>query len=177
MIVNAPGLSANIRGIVVTNANTSGIGGMPMPASVYTGNGVEDHAFVPFLINTNNSFGVPKVVIDSMLGALDFLVRPNGTLALPFAGVCGGQCASGEICPYMACITNAGEATGGNATNVVYEGQGYDLAAGASVTLTFSGEIDYAGGHVLVLPQKGSAWRLVVIGDDGVEADTGVTAS
>jgi DNA-binding transcriptional ArsR family regulator len=98
-----------------------------------------------------------------MLQVLNFIVNSNGTLALP--RVSGGVGAE----PMMPVTC---ENCFKNSTN-----SGYLLQPGASVTLTFSGEIIYANGHIRITPAIGDNYRMFVVGNRGSEATTNVTAS
>ncbi|MCL5238888.1 MAG: winged helix-turn-helix domain-containing protein [Candidatus Marsarchaeota archaeon] len=92
------------------------------------------------------------------LRVLNFIVTSNGTLALPFLGAG----ASPEMQTCDNCFQND---------------SGYVLQAGSSVNLTFSGQIDYANGHIRVTPINGSLWELTVIGDGGAHTATNVTVT
>ncbi|MDE1855241.1 MAG: ArsR family transcriptional regulator [Candidatus Micrarchaeota archaeon] len=100
---------------------------------------------------------------------LNFIVTTNGTLELPFIGS-GCYCTS-NVCPMedqasIACIED-----GGNGSF------GYTLQPGASVTLNFTGQIEYANGHIRITPVQGSQWELVVQGEEGARASTNVTVA
>jgi DNA-binding transcriptional ArsR family regulator len=109
---------------------------------------------------------------------LNFLVTANGTLVLPFLSGSGGGCKCPSVgpCPEAAipCLPIAPIASIENGTE---NGFGYVLGTGASVTLTFNGQIEYANGHLRITPVIGSAWKLVVQGDQGAEAATNVTVT
>ena len=109
---------------------------------------------------------------------LNFIVTANGTLVLPFlSGPRGGcKCPEAGPCPLAAipCLPRAPIASIENGTE---NGFGYVLGTGASVTLTFIGQIEYANGHLRITPVIGSAWKLVVQGDQGAEAATNVTVT
>ncbi|MDE1873832.1 MAG: ArsR family transcriptional regulator [Candidatus Micrarchaeota archaeon] len=102
--------------------------------------------------------------------SLDFIVTTNGTLELPF--VSAGCACEGMICPMaeqasIACIIQGG----GNGSF------GYTLQPGASATLNFTGQIEYANGHIRITPTQGSQWELVVQGEEGARATTNITVS
>ncbi|MGA3020368.1 MAG: winged helix-turn-helix transcriptional regulator [Candidatus Micrarchaeales archaeon] len=99
-----------------------------------------------------------------MLQVLNFIVTKNGTLVLP--RVSGGVGIEGPMMPEIC--DNCFE----NSTN-----SGYLLQPGASATLTFSGEIVYANGHIRITPAIGEKYRILVVGDRGSEATTNVIAS
>lgn len=102
-----------------------------------------------------------------MLGLLDFMVTSNGTLVLPSINVrcpCTGE--GLRACPM--CII-AGPEVG------IFNRTGYELQAGATATLTYSGSILYADGHLTVTPTIGSKYELVVMGSEGAHAQTNVT--
>ena len=176
-VVSLPWVSASVRGTGNASANTGILGGMPLLVnSAGQRNMGEDHAFVPFFANVNGTFRVSGPVIGTMFGTLDFLVEANGTLVLPLIGACG-QCALGTICPNTACVAKADGVSNSGRVDALYSNGGYSLAAGASATFTFSGQITYADGHLLVLPANGSEWKLVVTGQNGAEVETNVTAA
>jgi DNA-binding transcriptional ArsR family regulator len=109
---------------------------------------------------------------------LNFIVTANGTLVLPFlSGPSGGcKCPAAGPCPMAAipCLPIAPIASIENGTE---NGFGYVLGTGASVTLTFNGQIEYADGHLKITPVIGSRWKLVVQGEQGAEATTNVTVT
>lgn len=160
MSVNAPGINASVMGIAAGMFGNGNQGN--------EGNG-QGHMFVPFAANVNGNITVSPMVISNMLGVLNFLVAPNGTLVLPFVGACGP---AGTVC-----IGNGNKTSNGNGMGLVYEGEGYALASGASATFTFSGQITYANGRIVALPESGKTWTLAVTGEDGVQAETNVTSS
>lgn len=87
---------------------------------------------------------------------LNFIVAQNGTLVLP--RLSGGIGVTPMVC------------------DICTNSTGYVLAPGASVSLTFSGEILYANGEMKIVPTAGSKWQLVVSGEEGAHAQANVTA-
>lgn len=95
-----------------------------------------------------------------MFQMLNFIVARNGTLVLPSISK-----NEGPAMPLMC------ENCFGSSPDL-----GYVLKPGASVTLRFSGSMLYADEHMQMSPVKGSAYELIVTGQDGVEARLNVTA-
>lgn len=152
-MVNALGVRAHIHGGFWANATVSST------AEPFGGNLLNKtliHTFIPFAAAVNGNFQVSQTVLGDMLGAMVFNVEPDGTLVLPVCADAG-----------IACAANFDN---GN-------GEGYSLAAGASATFTFSGQITYAGGRILVLPVQGSAWNIAVTGEHGAETNAKVTVT
>jgi DNA-binding transcriptional ArsR family regulator len=106
-----------------------------------------------------------------MLGVLNFIVTSNGTLVLPFVGG-GCSCSGGgnRACPdIVPCIM--GEPGVG-----IFNGTGFELKAGATATLIYSGSMLYANDHLRITPVIGSKYKLVVMGERDAHAQTNVTA-
>ena len=85
-----------------------------------------------------------------MFQSLNFAVEQNGTLVSPSEPSMGGP--------------------------ELYKMAGYSLAAGSSATFTFNGPLLAEGGHVIVTPVVGSAYKVVVAGE-GAFTTANVSAS
>ncbi|MEM3791411.1 MAG: hypothetical protein QXL16_01620, partial [Candidatus Micrarchaeaceae archaeon] len=78
---------------------------------------------------------------------LNFLVESNGTLALPFS------------------------------TEDFENDSGIQVAPHSTVKLAFSSPISFGHGLLLVFPEKGSVYRIVISGEESARASANVTAS
>ncbi len=123
--------------------------------------GHESMSFPAFSNLTINSTAINvtgNITLEEELGAshaylrqLTFLVNSSGALVLP----------------------------SGSETSDGFNGTGYVLASGASVTLTFNGSISYGNGKITDTLISGSAYGITIMGDPGVlvRSNGTVTAS
>ncbi len=58
-----------------------------------------------------------------------------------------------------------------------FNGSGYQLAAGQSATFNFTGQMAQGDGNLVVRLENGSAYRIVVRGEEGLSASANVTAT
>ena len=56
-------------------------------------------------------------------------------------------------------------------------GFGYNLSAGATHTFTFNGTLSFGEGHIVITPQNGTAYRIVVGGEESASASMSATAT
>ncbi|MEM3841572.1 MAG: hypothetical protein QXN59_02690, partial [Candidatus Micrarchaeaceae archaeon] len=85
------------------------------------------------------------------LRTFNFIIAPNGTLVIP---------------------SSSGEFDFGKDF-----GFGYNLSAESNVTLTFSGELSFGNGRIVILPVNGTEYRFVIGGEESASAALNVTAT
>jgi DNA-binding transcriptional ArsR family regulator len=124
-----------------------------------------------------NLFRVSKQIIN--MRVLNFQITQNGQLLLPFSSVCarysdnGTAQSTGNIA--VSDNSSADFCAYGDVPRII--GEGYALAPGKSVTLTFSGTASLAFGHIIMSLIPGDNYRIIVGGSDGAYAVTNVTAA
>ena len=94
-------------------------------------------------------FGLVKEGIDVQhMRVFNFLLSSNGTMFLP---------------------------SGTN--DFADSGFGYNLSAGATQTFTFNGTLSFGDGHISITPQNGTAYKVVVGGEESASASMNATAT
>ena len=63
------------------------------------------------------------------------------------------------------------------ANDFTNSGFGYNLSAGATQTFTFNGTLSFGDGHISITPQNGTAYKVVVGGEESAAASMNVTAT
>jgi hypothetical protein len=149
--ISGASLSANLLSLNVKDIGASG---------------VKIRMVVVTNANLSGSTGSPDEVPREMLGSAVFLIRPNGTL-VEFNRT------GGIVSPYVT-----GVDVNGSSIIDALQLAGYNLTAGSSVGLSYSGAIQLGFG--LLAPAQGIAsgtsYWITVIGE-GAVASTEVTAS
>ena len=94
-------------------------------------------------------FGLVREGIDIQhMRVFNFLLSSNGTMLLP-----------------------------ANTKDFADSGFGYNLSAGSTQTFTFNGILSFGEGHISIAPQNGTAYKVVVGGEDSATASMNVTAT